>query len=104
MNEREALGKNLKRYREFKGLSRKDLADKIKVSDTTIARLERGEERYTKNFGLSYLLKICKILDTTMEELFMKDSDLLSLRFIISDHNIATLKEVVKIIKELCEK
>jgi len=35
--------------------------------------------------------------------LFIKNRDLLSLRFVISEHNISTLKEVVNIIKDLIE-
>jgi len=31
MNEREVLGKNIRRYREYRGLKKEELADKIKV-------------------------------------------------------------------------
>jgi len=103
MNEREILGKNIKRYREYRGLKKKELADKIKVGSKTIERLERGD-KLTRNFGINHLFDICENLDVTLEELVIRDSNLLSLRFVISEHNISTLKEVVKIIKDLCEK
>ena len=102
MNEREVLGKNIRRHREYRGLKKEELADKIKVSAKTIERLELGKE-LTKNFGLNHLFNICKTLDVTLEELVIKDSNLLSLRFVISEHNISTLKEVVKMIKDLIE-
>jgi len=104
LDERKNLGKNLKRHREYRGLSRDELGNKVDLTGTHIARIERAEKKYTKNLGLGYLLDICKVLDTTPEELFMKDSNLLTLRFVISEHNISTLKEVVNIIKDLIER
>lgn len=95
------LGKNIQRIRSYRGFEAKELADKIDISPQTMSRIETGKQ---ENLGLKSLLKICKELNTSPEELFMKDSDLLSLRFVISEHNVATLKEVVNIIKGLIEK
>lgn len=103
MNEREVLGKNVKKYREFKGMSKETLAKNIGLKGKrTIERLERGD-KLARNFGLNHLFDICENLDVTLEELVMRDSNLLSLRFVISEHNVNTLKEIVKMIEDLCE-
>ena len=101
MEERKALGSNVRRYRQFKGLSTVELGDKVGLTKDTILRLERGEGKYTKNIGLDYLIKICNVLDVTIEELFMRNGDLLSLRFVVSEHNIKTLKELITIVCDL---
>jgi len=103
MNEREILGQNIQRYRLFKGIKAIDLAKKIDLSEEHLSKLENAHED-AKNIGLGYLIKIAKKLNVTIEELFMSNGNLLSLRFIISDHNIHTLREVAKIIKDLLEK
>ena len=104
MNQRKILGANIRKYREFKGLSKLQLAKEIGLKDDKqIERLETGH-KLADNFGLNRLLNICNILDVTLEELTIKDSNLLSLRFVISEHNIQTLKQFVEIIKELCNK
>ena len=97
MEDRRTLGINVRRYRQFRGLSTDQLAERVKLTKKTIERLERGEEA-AKNIGLDYLLKICHELDVSMEELFMKNGDLLAVRFVISDRNIKTLKELITII------
>lgn len=102
MDERKILGQNIQRYRLFKRIKAEDLAENIDLSPEHLSKLENAHED-AKNIGLGYLIKIAKELNVTMEELFMRDGDLLSLRFVISEHNISTLKEVVKIIKDLCE-
>jgi transcriptional regulator with XRE-family HTH domain len=103
MDERKILGKNIKRYRQFRGLGGEDLAKKVGLTKTHISRLETGNEQ-AKNIGLDYLIKISRELGISMEELFIEDGNLLSLRFVISDHNINTLKEVIQIVKDLIEK
>lgn len=104
MNQREILGKNIRKYREFNGLSKLELAKKIGLKDDKqIERLETGH-KLAHNFGLNRLLKICDVLDVTLEELAIKDSNLLSMRFVISEHNIQTLKQVAEIIKDLIDK
>lgn len=78
------------------------MANKVGLSPEHLSRLETGDKKARK-IGLEYLINISKELDVSMQELFMKDSNLLSLRFVISEHNIETLKEVVKMIKDLIE-
>lgn len=97
--EKNLIGENVKRHRLFKGWEQEDLARETNLSPSVISKLERGIE----NIEIDNLIKICKELGITLEELLIKDSNLLSLRFVISEHNITTLKEVVKIIKDLYE-
>jgi len=100
MEERKNLGQNVKKYRQFRGLDGEEFGQRVGLTKETISRLETGKE----NISLENLIKISKALDVSMEELFMQDGNLLSLRFVISEHNIKTLKEVIQIIKELVEK
>jgi len=99
MNDRKSLGSNIKKYRQFRGLEREDLANKTGLNPKTIERLELGKE----NISLDNLIKICKMLDVSMEELFIKNSNLLSVRFVISEHNVKTFKEFISIIKDIIE-
>ena len=102
MDEHKILGQNIKKYRLFRGIGGEELGKKVGLSPEHISRLETGDEK-AKNIGLDYLIKISKELNVTTEELFMKNGNLLSLRFVISEHNIETLKELVKMIKDLIE-
>lgn len=64
------FGRNLKRYRCFRGLTQEDLAKKVGISKDTISKIEVGKQ---KNFGLKHLILICELLDVTIEQLFVKD-------------------------------
>jgi len=94
------LGKNIRRVRQLRGIETIEEAAKlIDIDEKYYGDIERGK----KNFTIEILIKIANGLDVSLEELFIKDSNLLSLRFVISEHNITTLKEVVKMIKDLIE-
>lgn len=101
VDERKILGQNIQRYRLFKRIGGEELGNKVGLTKETISRLENGKE---KNIGLDYLIKISKELDVPLEELFIKNGNLLSLKFVISEHNVKTLKELIEIIKSLIEK
>ena len=101
MKEREVLGQNIRRHRQFKGLSPEELGKKVKLTKDTILRLERADKKFTKNIGLENLIKICRVLDVSLEELFIKNGDMLTLRFVISEHNIETLKKLMELINEI---
>ena len=62
------LGNFLKTARERKGLRQIDLAEKVKVSATYIANIERGQQRG----GYNTLLKIAKALDLPGESVLRK--------------------------------
>ena len=65
------FGRNLKRYRCFRGLTQEDLAKKVGITKDTVSKIELGKQ---KNFGLKYLILICELLDVTIEELFVRDA------------------------------
>jgi len=64
------FGRNLKRWRQFRGLTQEDLAAKIGISKDTISRVEVDK---APRFGLKHLVSICEILDVKIEELFFED-------------------------------
>lgn len=59
------MGLNLKIARVKKGLSQKELANKVGISPATVSKAETGKF----DLRLSTLLKLSKILDVTVEEL-----------------------------------
>jgi len=91
MKEKKALGFNLKRFRQFKVLSQKELGKKVGLSKDTISKIELGKQ---KNIGFKYLISICRELDISMEELFMEDANYVPLKIVVSDKNIETLKNI----------
>jgi len=58
---------NLKKYRQLKKLTQQELADKVNVRRETIARLENAKY----NPSLELAVRISKVLDTPIEELFI---------------------------------
>lgn len=64
------FGRNLKRYRQFRGLTQDDLAAKVGLSKDTISKIEIAKQ---PNVGLTYVILICQELDVKIEELFIKD-------------------------------
>ena len=101
MDTRKVLGQNIQRYRLFRRMGGEELGKKVGLTKETISRLENAKE---KNIGLDYLIKIAQELNVPLEELFIRDGNLLSLKFVISEHNIDTLKEFLHIIKDLIKK
>lgn len=96
-----AVGKNIRKARRLKGIEKLEEAARLmKIDEKHYGNIERGKA----NFSIDMLIKITKFLDVSLEELFMSNGNLLTLRFVISEHNITTLKEVIKIIKDLVEK
>lgn len=59
----------MKSARTLKGFSQEALAKKIGVSRQTIVLIEKE----TYNPSLDILIKICKALDVTLNDLFWKD-------------------------------
>lgn len=71
MNLKQTLGKNIKQYRQLKGLSQEELAEKLDVSQQTMSKIERGI-----NFLTSETLeKISNILGVKISELFTFEDD-----------------------------
>lgn len=58
---------NIKKYRQLKGLTQEQLAERVCVRRETIMRLEAGKY----NPSLKLAVDISHILDTPIEELFV---------------------------------
>lgn len=104
-NQKEILktvGKNIRKARRLKGIENlQEAADLAKIDKDYLGKIERGEN---VNPTIEKLIQIANAFDVSLNELFIKDANLLSLRFVISEHNVKTLKEVVNIIRDLIEK
>lgn len=65
MSRLEELGKNIKKYRETKGLTQAALAEKLDLSYEYICRVERGQKYMSlrKLFELADILEVdfCKL-------------------------------------------
>lgn len=65
------IGKNIKRIRNDRKITQKELAEALGIIEQTVSKIERGI--FSPSF--STLLKICEILDTTPNELLLEDSE-----------------------------
>lgn len=64
------FGRNLKRYRQWRGLTQQELAAKVGLGKDTISRIELAKQ---ENVGFKYVILICKELDVKVEKLFTRD-------------------------------
>ena len=80
------IGSDLRKIRESKGISRKEIAEKVYVSEETIRRIEKGEN----DPRLSTLIPICNCLGIELEDIINSSgfeyNNLLSLRKEINYH------------------
>lgn len=65
------IGKNIKRIRNDRKITQKELAESLGIIEQTVSKIERGV--FSPSFAT--LLKICEILDTTPNELLLEDSE-----------------------------
>ena len=93
MKEQETLAKNVKRYRQVKGLKQKELAVKVGLSADTICKIETGKQH---NVGLKFLTAICRALDISIEELFLENPQRLRIEIVASEKGIESLKKTCK--------
>jgi len=91
MYDLKVLGKNLKRYRQFRGMTQNQLAIKVGMTKDTISMIELGKQ---KNIGLKYLISISRELNVELEQLFMADPEAKFIKLVISDKNFQALKEL----------
>jgi len=97
-----SLGQNIRKARRLKGVENLQEAHELTGIDKDyLGKIERG---VADNPTIGTLIKIASAYNVSLEELFIKDGDILSLRFVISEHNIKTLRDVADIIKGLIEK
>ena len=66
-----SLTNNLKEYRSKKNLNQQELGSLVDVSRQTISLIERGDY----NPSITVCLKLAKVLDTTVEEIFSYEED-----------------------------
>ncbi len=66
MNNAKEIGKRIKEARKFRGLTQKQVAGKLSMTQQQYSRFENGV------FELNYqqILDICKLLDITPNEIF----------------------------------
>ena len=71
MDLKKTLGKNIKQYRQLKGLSQEQFSELLDISQQSLSKIERG-----KNFLTSATLeKIPELLDISVYELFMNEEE-----------------------------
>lgn len=74
-----AIGQEIRRVREFRGLSGKDLADYIGRSDAYISRIEKGHREPTKgdmrNFAALLNVTVEELTNPTLSSSFVLASD-----------------------------
>lgn len=66
------IGNNLYKIRKSKGLTQAEVAEKADFSDRTYADIERG----STNMRIETLLKICKVLNITPNDILVTDNDI----------------------------
>lgn len=91
--EAEIIGENIRRIRELKHLSQKELVVTIDVAPTQYSRVETGKVMP----ALKTLIKVAKVLDTSLDALVSQDSNT------TQDYNIKdkSLFDKVRLIDEL---
>jgi len=92
MTDLEILAKNLKRFRQLKGMTQTELASKIGMSAQYFSKIETA---HTPNIGLKYLTAIRKELDIEVFQLFMEDSEV-PIKFIVSNENLESMQKLVE--------
>lgn len=66
MNTTKRVGENLKYERKLKGLTQKQVAEQLNMTQQQYSRFENGV--FELNYDL--IVSLCKMLDTTPNELF----------------------------------
>ena len=64
------IGKNIKKYRIKKGLKQRELAEKLYLSDSFIAKLESVTHQ---TLSIDTLEEIANVLDCDIKDLFDRD-------------------------------
>ena len=64
-----SVGKNIKQLREQKGYTQEQVADYLNISQSTYARIEKGE----RNSWVNYLDKLCEVFDVQADDLVKQE-------------------------------
>ena len=78
------LGKNLKRYRQFKGFTQEQLATKVGLTKNIISKIETANQEI-EDIDIKYIILISRELDIGIGKLFRKDSKNFIIEFMIKD-------------------
>lgn len=103
-NDYSFIGSELRKIREAKGISRKEISEKMYISEETIRRIEKGEN----DPRISTLVPLCDYLEIDLRDLInyreIEYHKLLSLRKEINDLlNGSSLEKASSLIKSLDE-
>lgn len=91
MTELEILAKNVKRYRQAKGLTQEELSKKVTLTKDSISLIELGRRR---NPSLENLISISQELDIELFQLFLEDPDMLIIKLVASDQNLRSFEKI----------
>ncbi|PRB00940.1 transcriptional regulator [Chryseobacterium sp. MYb7] len=69
------IGKRIRKYREEKGISQEELAEKLHISRSTYQRIENGET----NSWVNHIQSICTSLEVSMEDILKPEEGYLQL-------------------------
>ena len=93
------LGKNLKRYRQFKGFTQEQLATKVGLTKNIISKIETANQEI-EDIDIKYIILISRELDIGIGKLFHKDPKNFIIEFMINEKSIEALKRIIR----SCEK
>lgn len=104
-NDYRFIGSDLRKIRESKGISRKEISEKMYISEETIRRIEKGEN----DPRLSTLVPLCNYLDIDLKDIIsgkeFEYKNLLSLRneihYLINNYSIEKATRLIKNLDEL---
>lgn len=89
---RKWIGGNLTKLRTDRHLSRKDVADKLKISEQTIYNIEKGNS----DTGVTKLYQLAQVYNVHVSEIFAENSPISA--------KIESIRDEMKVYKEKCEK
>lgn len=87
------LAKAVKRHRQAKGMTQRQLAQKVSLAPDTISLIERAGQ---PNIGLRNLAAIAGALGVEAYELLLEDPEAVWIKLIVSDANLARLERLVE--------
>ena len=78
------LGKNLKRYRQFKGFTQEQLATKVGLTKNIISNIETANQEI-EDIDIKYIILFSRELDIGIGKLFRKDPKNFIIEFMINE-------------------
>lgn len=67
---KKAISSNIAKFRTLRGLTQKQLADKLNTTNTSVSNWEKG----VSNIDIETLFKLCDILNVSLIEIYGKDA------------------------------